>query len=279
MQQIQRRREPLLDLGSGPPADFQTNHTAMFAGVYRILNRAEQIRCLVLLNGHIRIARDAEDRLLGDRATAEHGARVVQDDLFQRRDVDTLLGRNIDKTRKRTRYGDDHQLLRRRRGPRGIDQKRHEQLRARQQRARIEVLYGQGCQYRQHFCREEAGQELPLSRCPLAAPNQMEIMLFEFPEHLGNSFSLLAHHVLNLATDEEQLLSRSQTAGVPPPDAGRLLLLEPRHTNHEELIEVGTDNGQELQSFAQRNVFGASLLKHAVIEFEPAQLAIDVVVR
>jgi hypothetical protein len=57
------------------------------------------------------------------------------------------------------------------------------------------------------------------------------------------------------------------------------LLFEPGDTHFEKFIEVRTYDAEELQSFQQRIVRIARFIQHALIELEPAQLAVEKVRR
>ena len=59
-------------------------------------------------------------------------------------------------------------------------------------------------------------------------------------------------------------------------DAGLHLLLQAADADHEELVEVGREDGQELEALQQRHRRVLGLLQHAAIELQPAQLAVDV---
>ena len=59
---------------------------------------------------------------------------------------------------------------------------------------------------------------------------------------------------------------------------GRLLLRSP-DPDHEELIQVGAKNGQELESLQQRYRLILRFFKYPAVEFQPAQIAVDVQAR
>ena len=46
--------------------------------------------------------------------------------------------------------------------------------------------------------------------------------------------------------------------------------------DHEELVEVGLEDGQELEPFQQRHLRVLSFLQDAAVELQPTQLAVDV---
>ena len=57
----------------------------------------------------------------------------------------------------------------------------------------------------------------------------------------------------------------------PGPDAA----LQRRHADHEELVQVRAEDGEELHALEQRHARILRLLEHAPVELEPGQLAVD----
>ena len=84
---------------------------------------------------------------------------------------------------------------------------------------------------------------------------------------------------LELGPDRRQLLGRGHTVGRRFQRSGQELVAEAGHPDHEELVQVGGEDGQELDSFEQGAVLVESFFKDAQIELEPAQLAVDVQLR
>src|SRR5262249_59173530 len=52
-------------------------------------------------------------------------------------------------------------------------------------------------------------------------------------------------------------------------------LVDPRHADHEELVEVRAENGEELDPLEERDPPVARLVEDAGIELQPRELAID----
>ena len=52
-------------------------------------------------------------------------------------------------------------------------------------------------------------------------------------------------------------------------------LLQRTHAHHEELVEVGAVNGQELDLLGQRDIFILAQHEHPAVEIQPAQFAVD----
>jgi hypothetical protein len=45
--------------------------------------------------------------------------------------------------------------------------------------------------------------------------------------------------------------------------------------DHKELIQIGLKNGEEIQSFAKRNIRRSSVFQYALIKGQPAQFPVD----
>jgi hypothetical protein len=73
-------------------------------------------------------------------------------------------------------------------------------------------------------------------------------------------------------------LERRQPIGTRPRISALDLPLEAGDADHEELVEVRAHDGEELHSFQERHARIERLLEHAVIELEPRQLTIHVLV-
>ncbi len=54
------------------------------------------------------------------------------------------------------------------------------------------------------------------------------------------------------------------------------LLFQNRHADHEKLVEIREQDGEELDAFEQRVVGVLRLFEHAALEGQQAQLAVDV---
>src|SRR6266550_1724073 len=59
-------------------------------------------------------------------------------------------------------------------------------------------------------------------------------------------------------------------------NSGSDLPAQARDANHVELVEVRAENREKFQSLEERIAFVERLVKNSRVEFEPAQLAIDV---
>src|SRR5262249_48201156 len=59
-------------------------------------------------------------------------------------------------------------------------------------------------------------------------------------------------------------------------DAGLDLLLDAADADHEELVQVGAEDGQELEALQKGHLRVLGLFEYAAVELQPAQLPVEV---
>ena len=74
-----------------------------------------------------------------------------------------------------------------------------------------------------------------------------------------HGLGLLLEHAMGPLADGGQLGGRRHAGRIAAADPGRPGPHQAGHAHQEELIQVGTDDGQEFQSFQQRQVLGQPL--------------------
>ena len=74
------------------------------------------------------------------------------------------------------------------------------------------------------------------------------------------------HQALDFAADGHQLRARAHAVRAEFGDAGIQLRIQAGHADHEELIQVGADDGQELDAFEQRIGGILRLFQHAPLK-------------
>jgi hypothetical protein len=82
-------------------------------------------------------------------------------------------------------------------------------------------------------------------------------------------------HAGDAASDGGQGLAGGETVGTRFGDAGFDLLFEAGDSDFEELVEVAAGDAVEPEPFQQWVVGPEGFFQDAVIEFEPAQFAIE----
>jgi hypothetical protein len=85
---------------------------------------------------------------------------------------------------------------------------------------------------------------------------------------------LFRRHSLSAATHGIQLIKCAKTSGVSCIVAGSQRHQQTAHTHHEELIEVGGGDGEELEAFEEWDGVVAGFIENSLVEFEPAEFAI-----
>ena len=80
---------------------------------------------------------------------------------------------------------------------------------------------------------------------------------------------------MRLFADGAELLAWAQTAWRGDGDAGVDAAFEAGHADHEEFVEVGGEDCAEIGAFEQGNVFVLRELEDTLVEFQPAELAVE----
>jgi hypothetical protein len=94
--------------------------------------------------------------------------------------------------------------------------------------------------------------------------------------HLIEQFVLVSDQVVNIGRQlVEQFLCRDFLRSLRR-RANLHALLERGYANLEKLVEVGATDTQEAQPLEQRNIGVLRLGEHTFVEFEQAELAVDV---
>src|ERR1700730_11996941 len=83
------------------------------------------------------------------------------------------------------------------------------------------------------------------------------------------------HHLTDACADGAELLARSHAVGRALGDAKHNLLFQAADANLEELVEIPAEDGKKLRAFQQRRGRVLGERQDAVVEVEPAELAID----
>ena len=88
---------------------------------------------------------------------------------------------------------------------------------------------------------------------------------------------LLGEHLADHLADAFELEARRHAVGASAVrQTGLDLLLDAADADHEEFVEVRCEDGQELEPFQQRHARIAAFLQDPTIEFEPAQVAVEI---
>src|SRR5882672_5653892 len=90
---------------------------------------------------------------------------------------------------------------------------------------------------------------------------------------------LVGHETRGAIVDRGQLFRDRHAVGGELPAAELLQLLQSRHPDLEELIEIAAGDAQELQPLEQRHRLIERLVEHPLVELEERQFPVDVLLR
>ena len=136
---------------------------------------------------------------------------------------------------------------------------------------------GQRCQHRKHVRLKERRHALHFIGREFGHPHEADTMRFEGRQQLLVQCSTTTFKQFpDARSRRDELVGGGQRVGLILWRTGCHLAPQASETNHVELIEVRTEDGQKLQPFQQRNARIQCFFENARIEFEPTQLAVQI---
>ncbi|MNH05080.1 hypothetical protein D3C79_643940 [compost metagenome] len=112
---------------------------------------------------------------------------------------------------------------------------------------------------------------------PVPAADEADLVFFQLrQQHVVEDRVLAIDFAVHQLADPRQRLVRLQAVGAGLFTGEGDLLLQARHTNFEELIQVAGKDQQELQPLQQGIALIQRLFQHADIELQLGQLAVNV---
>ena len=134
---------------------------------------------------------------------------------------------------------------------------------------------GQRGQYREDAVLEELRHRLALAGVQLVPAEDVDALLDQRGQDLlAPGLGLPVHQFAAAVQAPVEHLTRQQSTGRPDRDARRDPPLQPGDPDHEELVQVAREDGEELGSLEQRDPLVLGQLEHPLVEREPAQLAV-----
>ena len=145
-------------------------------------------------------------------------------------------------------------------------------------RERMPRIDGERRQHRKDVAAKVGGQGIFLLVVDVLVQAQEDAFFFESgQELLAQTLERLAEHAAHLFADGGKLIARRHAVGAGADgDARSDFLLQAADADHEEFVEVGSEDGQELDPLQQRHGAIERFFENATIELQPAKLAIDV---
>ena len=129
--------------------------------------------------------------------------------------------------------------------------------------------------------RADVAREVPVDvlvdlRSPRRRVEQPDLLALEQPSQGGPGGRQRVEHHVRARAHGLELLARGVAVGRHVLDAGAEAPHRRGHADHEELVEVGAGDGEELHPLEERLAGVLRLGEHALVELEPAELAVDV---
>ena len=256
---------------------FQPHAFGEFAGHKHFLHFIRQVQGVLLLHGNVPIARDAEYRGGENGFTGKNGADAFPDQVLQHHVAFRFRRRDGHAPRQAVRQG--HHA--------GADLPgfivpqfhAHQQLEGRQ-RGSLRRIHVQRRQQREYLVVEVLLQRQLLGSAEVLHGQRIDAVDFHpRQDFFMKQAVLVLNHAAHAGADVLELAGWGQPGNVLHAGAGMPQHLEAAHAHHEELVQVGGGNSQELQAFQQGKVRSHGLVQHTLVEFQPGELSVDVFVR
>ena len=276
LRDVQLAGEQLQQLVRDGLLDLQTHRRASDLAAQQLLLQGEQeVLGVVLLDLHVLVAGDAEDARAGHLHAAEQLGQVLDDDLLER---DEPRGGQPDEAVEDARHLDAGELASL--VGRVAQQHADVERQARDVREGVRGVDGQRREHRVDALGEELVHAGPLVGGELAPAQQVDALGPQRRQDLVlEERGLRGDQLVDAGEHRVVELARPHTGDRGDGHAGVDAALEAGDADHEELVEVGAEDRRELGAFQQRDAPGvAGQVENAVVEGQPAQLALGVAV-
>jgi hypothetical protein len=270
--QPERLHQRVAQLGVHPRLQLQPDDVSEAALAQLGLHGDQEI-LRVLGDGEVRVPGDAEQAVVEHLHAGEQRAQVVGDDLLQRDEGRAALERDEARQHLLGHLHPGHRLLL----GHGIPEQHHQ--------AEREVGDVREVSAQPDGQRGEHGEDLlPEALIHLRARLRIQVLHGEDAQALlGERRAQLPLEAVAVAPAlledaRVQLVERVARGGAIRDEPGHAvahLLVQPRHADHEELIEVARVDGTELQALHQRYRGVLGQLEHPVVEGEPRLLPVE----
>ena len=137
-------------------------------------------------------------------------------------------------------------------------------------------IHGERRQDREHLLAVVAREALLLGGCELVPRQQDDALLLQFRQNgVDRVMCVLVLQTVCGLADRAQLLTRAQAGGRRHGDARVDTALQAGDADHEELVKVRGEDRGEVGALEQGHVFVLRTFEHALVELEPAELAVE----
>ena len=241
------------------------------------IHRFQQVVGFILLDHHVGVADDAEQVRALDLRAGEQLLDVAANDVFEEAVRDARLRRQVigqrHKARQHARHLDAREL-----GPPGMAHAHREvHAQVRDIRERVPRVERQRREDGKDVILEILGQPRVDRRRVLGGLEKVDALGGEQrPQRLAPARGLIVDLRERARANRRQLLIGGLAVDRDLFDAGPELLQDGRDAHHEELVQVGAGNGEELDALEQRVRWILRLREHPLVERQPAQFTIDI---
>ena len=261
--------------------NFQTNGGAEPPARQFPLERLQQVFVAVLFHFEIRVTGNAERVVLDDFHAWEKHRQERGDQLLHRQEPHhvrrAFAGAQLDEAIDIVGHLDSGEVLSTVVGM--LDGDREVQAKPAHERERVCRVDRQRGQDREHLLVEVRRQPRALVLVELGPRHDHDAFIGQRRAHrVEEHMRMPAGDLLSALADPAQLLARRQSVGRPHRQAHLVATLQTRDAHHIELVEVRREDRQEFRPLQQRQGRVGGKSEHPRIEFEPAQLAVEVTI-
>src|SRR6185312_11177470 len=283
---IHRIDPEIFDQGGEHPvrnsaARLKPDRLAKTAAPDGLFHGFEKIVAFELLDGHLGIARDVKRMRFHDFETREQAVEIRRDQVFNPDELE-----RGDRAARHTQWGDVDQLRQSFRhlepckmlAPRGIRQDNREvHTEIRDVGERAARVHRERRQDWENGFVVIGPQRFTLARIERIPGNDADSGAREFGQQLFlKAIVNLFRDLSNAAAYGRQLLGDGAAINAEVVRSGAQLLLERGNPHHEKLVQIGADDRKKLDPFEQMVARVPGFFENAALEFEQAELAVQI---
>ncbi|OEI67462.1 hypothetical protein Cus16_2897 [Curtobacterium sp. ER1/6] len=260
--------------------DLETDRRSEPTAEQFALEGLDEVLGLVLLDLDVLVAGDPEHVVLEDLHPREQVVEVVRDEVLEGDEAHpagAVVGQR-DEAREVLRDLEARELLALR--LRVPDADREVERQPGDVRERVRRVDRERHEHREDLLVEVLAHAQPVGLVEVGPvldvdARGVEVRLERVDERLG----VPVLQLVRLRRDVPQDVARGAAHVRRHRDAGVDAALQPGHPDHEELVEVRREDRQEVRALEERLRAVLTELEHALVEAQPAQLAVEVAVR
>ena len=274
-------REQLGKERAGGVRDFQTNRRSEAATQQLLLHGVEEVLGIVFFHVDVFVAGHAEGSGFLDDHAGEQGFQMCGDELFHGDEAIALVfgflvGHVVHGHQSRQVARDLDAGEVRFAGCRVLHDHGEVDGTAGNVGERVGRVHGERCQDREHLLAVVAREPLLLGGGELVPREQHDVLFFQLGQNRVNRvMCVLILQTMRGFADGAQLLARAQAGCGRHGDARVDTALQAGDAHHEELVKVRGEDRGEVGALEQGHVFVLRAFEHALVELQPAELAVE----